>query len=147
LLFFLSLSGVICACADCLPPDSVGQSATTSPYQFNRVIRGKVGRRRCDHCTTTMAEFNVDVTRLPDDVREKLAELELELSEGKYSKFFRLRRRLLRSSRPGVALLGWSPPPHQVFANPSTDRSDSFQSPARFSVKRFFYFPHNKCLF
>jgi hypothetical protein len=29
-----------------------------------------------------MAEFNVDVTRLPEDVREKLAELELELSEG-----------------------------------------------------------------
>ena len=37
-----------------------------------------------------MAEFNVDVTRLPDDVREKLAELELELSEGKYSKFLSL---------------------------------------------------------
>ncbi|CAI6362560.1 unnamed protein product [Macrosiphum euphorbiae] len=94
-----------------------------------------------------MAEFNVDVTRLPDDVREKLAELELELSEGKYSKFFCLCCHLLRSSRPGVALLGWSPPPHQVFANPYTDRSDSFQSPARFSVKRFFYFPHNECLF
>jgi len=31
-----------------------------------------------------MAELNVDVTRLPEDVREKLAELELELSEGKY---------------------------------------------------------------
>ncbi|KAF0771645.1 disco-interacting protein 2-like [Aphis craccivora] len=31
-----------------------------------------------------MAEFNVDVMRLPDEIREKLAELELELSEGKY---------------------------------------------------------------
>lgn len=29
-----------------------------------------------------MAEPGVDVTRLPEDVREKLAELELELSEG-----------------------------------------------------------------
>lgn len=34
-----------------------------------------------------MAELNVDLTRLPDDVREKLAELELELSEGKYPYF------------------------------------------------------------
>lgn len=34
---------------------------------------------------TAMAEFNVDMTRLPEDVREKLAELELELSEGMYS--------------------------------------------------------------
>ncbi|RZF44036.1 hypothetical protein LSTR_LSTR015587 [Laodelphax striatellus] len=28
-----------------------------------------------------MAEFNVDVSKLPEDVREKLAELDLELSE------------------------------------------------------------------
>lgn len=33
---------------------------------------------------TAMAEPSVDVTRLPEDVREKLAELELELSEGKF---------------------------------------------------------------
>lgn len=38
--------------------------------------------------TTAMAELSVDVTRLPEDVREKLAELELELSEGKYIFFF-----------------------------------------------------------
>ncbi|XP_053593846.1 disco-interacting protein 2 isoform X5 [Microplitis demolitor] len=29
-----------------------------------------------------MAEFNIDIGKLPEDVREKLAELELELSEG-----------------------------------------------------------------
>lgn len=29
-----------------------------------------------------MAEFNIDVGKLPEDVREKLAELDLELSEG-----------------------------------------------------------------
>lgn len=30
-----------------------------------------------------MAEFNIDISKLPEDVREKLAELDLELSEGK----------------------------------------------------------------
>lgn len=30
-----------------------------------------------------MAELNVDLAKLPEDVREKLAELDLELSEGK----------------------------------------------------------------
>lgn len=30
-----------------------------------------------------MADFSVDVSKLPDDVRDKLAELDLELSEGK----------------------------------------------------------------
>jgi hypothetical protein len=30
-----------------------------------------------------MTEFNVDLGKLPEDVREKLAELDLELSEGK----------------------------------------------------------------
>jgi len=30
-----------------------------------------------------MADINVDVSKLPEDVREKLAELDLELSEGK----------------------------------------------------------------
>lgn len=29
-----------------------------------------------------MGDFNVDVSKLPEDVREKLAELDLELSEG-----------------------------------------------------------------
>lgn len=29
-----------------------------------------------------MAEFNIDVTKLPEEVRDKLAELDLELSEG-----------------------------------------------------------------
>lgn len=29
-----------------------------------------------------MAEINIDLTKLPEDVREKLAELDLELSEG-----------------------------------------------------------------
>ena len=29
-----------------------------------------------------MAEFNLDISKLPDDVRDKLAELDLELSEG-----------------------------------------------------------------
>lgn len=31
----------------------------------------------------TMAEFNIDISKLPEDVRDKLAELDLELSEGK----------------------------------------------------------------
>lgn len=30
-----------------------------------------------------MSEFNIDISKLPEDVREKLAELDLELSEGK----------------------------------------------------------------
>lgn len=30
-----------------------------------------------------MGDINIDASKLPDDVREKLAELELELSEGK----------------------------------------------------------------
>jgi hypothetical protein len=30
-----------------------------------------------------MAEFNIDLSVLPEDVRDKLAELDLELSEGK----------------------------------------------------------------
>lgn len=33
---------------------------------------------------TTMADFNIDISTLPEDVREKLAELDLELSEGKW---------------------------------------------------------------
>jgi translation elongation factor EF-1beta len=33
-----------------------------------------------------MADFNVDISVLPEDVREKLAELDLELSEGKLKK-------------------------------------------------------------
>lgn len=35
-----------------------------------------------------MAEFNIDIGKLPEDVREKLAELELELSEGKSSFYY-----------------------------------------------------------
>lgn len=31
----------------------------------------------------TMADTDVDISSLPDDVRERLAELDLELSEGK----------------------------------------------------------------
>lgn len=34
-----------------------------------------------------MAEINVDISKLPDDIRDKLAELELELSEGKLFNF------------------------------------------------------------
>lgn len=30
----------------------------------------------------TMADFNIDISKLPEDVRDKLAELDLELSEG-----------------------------------------------------------------
>lgn len=29
-----------------------------------------------------MADLSIDISRLPEEVREKLAELELELSEG-----------------------------------------------------------------
>ena len=34
-----------------------------------------------------MADKGVDISKLPQDVREKLAELDLELSEGKTLKF------------------------------------------------------------
>lgn len=34
-----------------------------------------------------MAEFNIDIGKLPEDVREKLAELDLELSEGEWTAF------------------------------------------------------------
>lgn len=30
-----------------------------------------------------MSDINIDISQLPEDVREKLAELDLELSEGK----------------------------------------------------------------
>lgn len=30
----------------------------------------------------SMAEINIDISKLPEDIREKLAELDLELSEG-----------------------------------------------------------------
>ncbi|RZC40649.1 DMAP binding domain containing protein [Asbolus verrucosus] len=30
-----------------------------------------------------MGDLNIDISKLPEDVREKLAELDLELSEGK----------------------------------------------------------------
>lgn len=30
-----------------------------------------------------MEDLNLDISKLPEDVREKLAELDLELSEGK----------------------------------------------------------------
>lgn len=35
-----------------------------------------------------MAEFNIDISKLPEDVRDKLAELDLELSEGKLRSFW-----------------------------------------------------------
>lgn len=43
----------------------------------------------CDKKTTntTMSEINIDISKLPEDVREKLAELDLELSEGKLKIF------------------------------------------------------------
>lgn len=30
-----------------------------------------------------MADFGIDISKLPEDVRDKLAELDLELSEGR----------------------------------------------------------------
>lgn len=36
-------------------------------------------------CFAAMAELTVDVSKLPDEIRDKLAELDLELSEGMYS--------------------------------------------------------------
>lgn len=46
--------------------------------------RGMYGWRIGDLGTDglVMAEFNIDIGKLPEDVREKLAELDLELSEG-----------------------------------------------------------------
>lgn len=43
----------------------------------------------CDKKTTstTMSEINIDISKLPEDVREKLAELDLELSEGRLKIF------------------------------------------------------------
>jgi hypothetical protein len=38
-----------------------------------------------------MAEFNIDISKLPEDVRDKLAELDLELSEGKQWMVWRIR--------------------------------------------------------
>lgn len=34
-------------------------------------------------CVTMMADLSVDISKLPDEIRDKLAELDLELSEGK----------------------------------------------------------------
>lgn len=72
-------------------------------------------RDRADcRCATTnaMAEINVDVARLPEDVREKLAELELELSEGKYSfsVFRRCQYRFFSPSHPQVPTMAPRPP-------------------------------------
>ncbi|XP_076764599.1 uncharacterized protein LOC143431607 [Xylocopa sonorina] len=36
-----------------------------------------------------MAEFNIDIGKLPEDVREKLAELDLELSEDRLKQYTR----------------------------------------------------------
>lgn len=41
----------------------------------------------------TMADFSVDVSKLPEDVRDKLAELDLELSEGKLCEVYVLANR------------------------------------------------------
>lgn len=34
-------------------------------------------------CFAMMADLSVDILKLPEDIRDKLAELDLELSEGK----------------------------------------------------------------
>lgn len=54
-----------------------------------------------EKCFFTMADFTVDVSKLPDDVRDKLAELDLELSEGKFcctyyvSKYYALNQSII----------------------------------------------------
>jgi len=42
-----------------------------------------------------MAEFNIDISTLPEDVRDKLAELDLELSEGRQTGGVRRSRLIL----------------------------------------------------
>lgn len=46
----------------------------------------------------TMADLSVDVSKLPEDVRDKLAELDLELSEGNN----------LSSAKPSLHIFGQS---------------------------------------
>lgn len=40
-----------------------------------------------------MADLSVDITKLPDEIRDKLAELDLELSEGRANGASRIRDR------------------------------------------------------
>uniref|UniRef100_A0A8D8YIU8 Disco-interacting protein 2 n=1 Tax=Cacopsylla melanoneura TaxID=428564 RepID=A0A8D8YIU8_9HEMI len=49
-----------------------------------------------------MADFNVDIGKLPEEIREKLAELDLELSEGDITQkgFEKKRTRLLAPYAP-----------------------------------------------
>ena len=47
----------------------------------NRIIAVRRPRGEAPR-STTMSELNVDLGKLPEDVREKLAELDLELNEG-----------------------------------------------------------------
>lgn len=67
--------------------------------------------------TNAMAELNVDVARLPEDVREKLAELELELSEGKYSFYFFVvgQYRFFSPSHPQVPTMAPRPPSNTLY--------------------------------
>lgn len=41
--------------------------------------------------TAVMADINVDISKLPEDIREKLAELDLELSEGESKNLIQFR--------------------------------------------------------
>lgn len=133
--------------ADCLPYSIA--SATTSPYQFNRVIRVKWAAAGA---TTAAPPQWLNLTWTLRGYLMKFAKSSQNWNSScpkasTYSQFFRLCRYLLRASCLRVALLGWSSPPLQAFANPSTDKSDSFQLPAQFSMLRFFYFLQNVCPF
>lgn len=60
-----------------------------------------INRNYCSSAfiVSTMADFKVDMSRLPEDVREKLAELDLELSEGERRFSFCLSIRVVQSNR------------------------------------------------
>lgn len=75
------------------------------PYHHPSVIRDP-------DAAAAMAELNVDVSRLPEDVREKLAELELELSEGKPTASSTLDVSGTPEGRRSIAPPPPPPPPH-----------------------------------
>lgn len=79
-----------------------------------------------------MAEFNIDISTLPEDVREKLAELDLELSEGDITQkgYEKKRTRLLAPYAPKQAQVRNSAGP------PSTGPSGGSSSPGTRARRR-----------
>ncbi|XP_063240397.1 disco-interacting protein 2 isoform X6 [Bacillus rossius redtenbacheri] len=81
-----------------------------------------------------MAEFNIDISKLPEDVRDKLAELDLELSEGDITQkgYEKKRTRLLAPYVPKQSQAR----PRSAGSAPSTAAGGGSTSPASRAKRR-----------